>query len=77
MYDENEDVSFSWIREYHWDVCTILVWNVVSLVLVKIAIGVIHFACINRYEVMLLMTRQRILWHLVNQKHTTWYELGQ
>ncbi|KAG5537783.1 hypothetical protein RHGRI_025030 [Rhododendron griersonianum] len=20
MYDENEDVSFSWIREYHWDV---------------------------------------------------------
>ncbi|PON54355.1 RNA polymerase II associated factor Paf [Parasponia andersonii] len=20
MYDENEDVSFSWVREYHWDV---------------------------------------------------------
>lgn len=21
IYDENEDVSYSWIREYHWDVC--------------------------------------------------------
>lgn len=76
MYDDNEDVSFSWIREYHWDVCTVLVWNVISLVLVKIAIGVFHFACINRCGVMLLMTRQHILWHLVNQKRTMWYELG-
>lgn len=21
IYEENEDVSYSWIREYHWDVC--------------------------------------------------------
>lgn len=20
MYDENEDISYSWVREYHWDV---------------------------------------------------------
>lgn len=21
MYDEHEDISFSWVREYHYDVC--------------------------------------------------------
>lgn len=21
IYDEHEDVTYSWIREYHWDVC--------------------------------------------------------
>lgn len=22
MYDENEDISYSWVREYHYDVCS-------------------------------------------------------
>lgn len=21
IYDENEDISYTWVREYHWDVC--------------------------------------------------------
>lgn len=24
MYDENEDISFSWVREYHYDVWAVL-----------------------------------------------------
>lgn len=22
MFDENEDILYTWVREYHWDVCT-------------------------------------------------------
>nr|GMC78177.1 protein PAF1 homolog [Ipomoea batatas] len=22
MFDENEDISYAWVREYHWDVCS-------------------------------------------------------
>ncbi|XWS18949.1 hypothetical protein CRYUN_Cryun32bG0088700 [Craigia yunnanensis] len=24
MYDEHEDISYSWVREYHWDVCNLI-----------------------------------------------------
>ena len=23
MHDENEDISYTWVREYLWDVCTL------------------------------------------------------
>ena len=24
MYDEHEDISYSWVREYNWDVCNLI-----------------------------------------------------
>jgi len=27
-YDESEDVTYSWVREYHWDVCILSLFQI-------------------------------------------------
>lgn len=46
IYDENEDISYSWVREYNWDVCSNLLY-IENLIYCKYYQKIFTYRCLQ------------------------------